>query len=319
MSGQSWPFWRVAITVLLLAIAPAGPVACESAASGPAVATSPAPARSSAGSAAPWVASPTPAPTPASTPAPTPEPTPTPSPTPIPLLHPPPYTVAIDPGHGGVDYSGAAYRDAAGQVTSEKDLTLDVALRLDALLRESGYRTVLIRDGDYSLTEFEAQDVRGSQRRELQARVDKANEAQADILISIHFNGSEDASLSGMEVYYNPERSFAEYNWALAAFVHDALVRAVFRYGYLGANDRGIKNDSDVGGNPENAHSYLLGTNRDFRPSLMPGIIAEPLFLSNEREAKIILNPDFRGALARGFKEGIDAYFAWLQGQLAGG
>ncbi len=315
--------WRLAITVLLLAIAPAGLAACESAASGPSVTASPAPARRSAGTAEAGVASPKPAPTAASTPAPTPEPTPdptpTPSPTPIPLLHPPPYTVAIDPGHGGVDYSGAAYRDAAGQVTSEKDLTLDVALRLDTLLREAGYRTVLIRDGDYSLTEFDAQDVRGSQRRELQARVDKANEAQADILVSIHFNGSEDASLSGMEVYYNPERSFAGYNWALAAFVHDALARAIFRYGYLGANDRGIKNDSGVGGDPENAHSYLLGTNRDFRPSLMPGVIAEPLFLSNEREARIILNPDFRGALARGFKEGIDAYFAWLQGQLAGG
>jgi len=302
--------------MLLLAAAFSGLAACEKAAGGPVATAGSAP--SSGVTKAPPL-TPAPTATPTQTPSPTPDPTPTPSPTPVPLLHPPPYTVAIDPGHGGIDYSGAAYRDAAGQVTSEKDLTLDVALRLDALLREAGYQTVLIRDGDYSLTEFDAQDIRGSQRRELQARVDKANEARADILVSIHFNGSDDSSQSGMEVYYNPERSFAEYNWALAAFVHDALARALFRYGYLGAKDRGIKNDSEVGGDPQNAHSYLLGTNQDFRPSLMPGIIAEPLFLSNEREAKIILNPDFRDALARGFKEGIDAYFAWLQGQLAGG
>ncbi len=321
MHGKPGAFWGAVVTLIALVFGPTGFLACESAISGPDATPSPAPITGGAQKAT-FSATPAPAatPTPAPTPAPTPTPdlTPNPSPTPIPLLHSAPYTVAIDPGHGGVDYSGAAYRDAAGQVTSEKDLTLDVALRLDALLRAAGYQTVLIRDGDYSLTELDAQDVRGSQRRELQARVDKANEARADILVSIHFNGSDDPSLSGLEVYYNPERSFAEYSWALASFVHDALAKAIFRYGYLEAKDRGIRNDSEVGGDPTNPHSYLLGTNPDFRPSLMPGIIAEPLFLSNEREAKIILNPDFRDALARGLKDGIDAYFAWLQGQITG-
>lgn len=260
----------------------------------------------------------TPSPTPLPAPStPTPMPTPTISPTPIPILHGPPYTVAIDPGHGGVDYAGTTYRDASGQVVAEKELTLDVALRLDALLRDAGYRTVLIRDGDYSLTSFDALDVRTSQRRELQARADLANQAQADILVSIHFNGAEDRSLSGLEVYYNPERPFAEYNWALAAFVHDSLAQAVFRYGYLELKDRGIKNDSEIGGDPANPHSYLLGTNPDFRPSLMPGIIVEPMFVSHEREGSIAFKPEAREALARGLKAGIDAYFAWLQGRWA--
>lgn len=258
--------------------------------------------------------SPTPLPAP---PTPMPMPTPTVSPTPIPILHGPPYTVAIDPGHGGVDYAGTTYGDSSGQVVTEKELTLGVALHLEALLRDAGYRTVLIRDGDYSLTPFDPQDVRSSQRRELQARVDLANQAQADILVSIHFNGAEDRSLSGLEIYYNPERPFAEYSWALADFVHDSLAQAVFRYGYLELKDRGIKNDSEIGGDPANPRSYLLGTNPDFRPSLMPGIIVEPMFLSHEREGSIAVKPEAREALARGLKAGIDAYFAWLQGRWA--
>lgn len=262
------------------------------------------------------VATPSPPPPP-STATPMPTLSSTVSPTPIPILHGPPYTVAIDPGHGGVDYAGTTYRDASGQVIAEKELTLAVALRLEALLRDAGYHTVLIRDGDYSLTPFDPQDVRASQRRELQARVDLANQAQADILVSIHFNGAEDRSLSGLEVYYNPERPFAEYSWALAASVHDSLAQAVFRYGYLELNDRGVRNDSEIGGDPANRHSYLLGTNPDFRPSLMPGIIVEPMFLSHEREGSIVVKPEAWQALARGLKAGIDAYFGWLQGRWA--
>ena len=186
-----------------------------------------------------------------------------------------------------------------------------MALRLDVLLREAGYQTILTRAGDYTLTAFDPADYRLSQRIEMQARVDKANQAQADIIVSVHFNGADDRSQAGTEVYYNPDRSFGENNRALAVFLHDALISAIRALGY-DVSDRGVKNDAEVGGDPNNPHSHLLGTNADFRPSLMPGVIVEPLFLSNDQEADLLRRDDVRQAIAAAYKTGIDAYFAWL-------
>src|SRR6059036_759939 len=108
---------------------------------------------------------------------------------PINLYHPPPYKIAIDAGHGGPNYIGAAHTDATGHVDlREKDVTLDVALRLNDILLAAGYETVLTRGGDYTLTDFPA-DTADNRHNEIQARVDVVNAAQADILVSIHFNG----------------------------------------------------------------------------------------------------------------------------------
>jgi N-acetylmuramoyl-L-alanine amidase len=240
-------------------------------------------------------------------------PAPTASATPIPIYHPPPYTVAIEAGHGGPYWWGGSARGPDGQQLIEKDLVLDVALRLDPILRERGYNTFLVRDGDYTLTPFWASNYRGSLTTETQARVDAVNAALADIILSIHFNGSSDAGLAGTETYYNPDRPFGAENRALATFVHEEVLRAVQDVDHQ-VRDRGVRNDAEVGGDPENAHSFLLGTNSHFRPSLMPGVISEALFLSNAADAAVIAREDFRQRLAEAYADAIDAYFGWLLG-----
>ena len=82
---------------------------------------------------------------------------------------PPPYVVAIDPGHGGTD-PGALGLD--GLV--EKDLTLDVSNRLAALLRADGVTVVMTRTTDASVS--------------IQERSDIANAAHADVFLPIYFN-----------------------------------------------------------------------------------------------------------------------------------
>ncbi|HUF52752.1 MAG TPA: N-acetylmuramoyl-L-alanine amidase [Dehalococcoidia bacterium] len=236
---------------------------------------------------------------------------PTVSPTPIPIHHPPPYTVAIEAGHGGPSWWGSsAYHD--GQRYIEKDLNLDMALRLNALLLDRGFNTILLRDGDYTLLPFDGASYRPSFTTETQARVDLANEAQADIIISLHFNGSTVSSIGGTETYYNPDRSFGNESHNLASFVHDAVLRALGEIEGYSVRDRGVRNDAEVGGDPANAHSYLLGTNRRFRPSLMPGIIAEPLFMSDSENLAVIVHDAHRQRLAEAMAEGIAAYFEWL-------
>ncbi len=255
---------------------------------------------------------PTPGPSPLVVPmVPVGTPTQTFAPTPVPIYHGSPYTVAIEAGHGGPDWIGAGGFDAEGNHLAEKDLALDTALRLDELLREAGFETLLIRDGDFTLTPFDGADYRPSMIAETQARVDLANEQGADILVSIHFNGSTATALRGTETYYNPDRSFGAESYALASFVQAEALSALADLGH-GVNDRGVRNDAEVGGDPNNAHSYLLGTNDGFSPSLMPGIISEALFLSNAVDAARAAEEETRQALAEALRDGIVAYFAWL-------
>ncbi len=92
-------------------------------------------------------------------------------------------TVVIDAGHGGED-TGA---HGAGGIL-EKDLVLDVAQRLAAALREAGLRVVLTRSDDRFVP--------------LEARTWVANDARADLFVSIHANSAPDAEARGTETYF---------------------------------------------------------------------------------------------------------------------
>jgi N-acetylmuramoyl-L-alanine amidase len=227
------------------------------------------------------------------------------------------YAIAISAGHGGPENAGAVHRNAQGETDLvEKDLTLDVARRLDGLLRAGGYRTVLIRDGDYSLAPTVPGDFAASVRAESQARADIANEAGADIILAIHFNGSDDATQSGTEVYYNPDRSFGEQSRVLATSIYDAIVARLRELGY-DTRQRGVKDD---GGTAAAAltgegHTFLLGETPGFRWTEMPGMIGEALFASNDAEAALLQRDDVLQAIAQAYKDGIDAYFSWLSAQ----
>jgi N-acetylmuramoyl-L-alanine amidase len=241
-------------------------------------------------------------------PAPAPAPVAPPQAAPVEIVHGPPYTVFLEAGHGGPNYIGAA-----NQGLLEKDVNLDVSLRLAPLLTAAGYNVVLARSGDYTLGYFPA-DTWENRRDEIQRRVDVANAAQADILVSIHFNGGP-KYIGGLEVYYNPDRSFGSANWVLADYSRQGLINHIRATGY-NVPDRGVKNDAGVGGCACNPHSWVLGTNNGFRPSMMPGIIAEAMFLSNDYEAQLLWQPGIRQAVAEGYKAGIDSYFGWIQSQV---
>src|SRR5712671_6657713 len=90
--------------------------------------------------------------------------------------------VVLDPGHGGQD-SGAM----CGGVM-EKDLTLDVAHRVDRLLDSEGIATLMTRLGDSYVS--------------LADRAALANRARNCIFISIHFNEDNKPVASGVETYY---------------------------------------------------------------------------------------------------------------------
>jgi N-acetylmuramoyl-L-alanine amidase len=91
-------------------------------------------------------------------------------------------TIVIDAGHGGADPGAVRGR------IYEKHIALDVALRLEALLKERGIRTVMTRRKDSTVS--------------LDQRVRLANRFPYAPFVSIHFNASRKSSARGMETFY---------------------------------------------------------------------------------------------------------------------
>lgn len=204
--------------------------------------------------------------------------------------------IFIDPGHGGRD-SGAVHMAADGTVDlTEKEVNLAIALKLAAMLRRDGYEVLLSHSSDTFIIPGASSAV------ELRARIDMANKAGADLYVAIHNNGLDNPEERGTEVWYCADRDFAGQNKRLADLTRQALVRNLRQAGYETV-DRGIKDDRRMG------HFAVIGP-RFARPSRMPGIIGESLFLSNDQDAAILGREDMRQAIARGYLEGIRAYFA---------
>lgn len=235
-----------------------------------------------------------PGPTPAPEPAANPTEQPTHDPAPQPAPQPKGKLIFIDPGHGFGD-PGAVHITRSGvEDLLEKDANLAVALRLADLLLADGYDVQLMRTDDGA--------VRLSEAASLQARADRANEAGADLFISVHHNGSENRALRGTEVYYCAHRSFGDDNRRLAQAVLDGIVRNLRQAGYDTPN-RGIKDEAFLG------HFAVLAPANLARPTRMPGILGEALFISNDQDAAQLARPEIQQAIAQGYFEGIRAYF----------
>ena len=119
-------------------------------------------------------------------------------------------TVVLDPGHGGRD-NGARW----GGV-SEKDLNLDVAKRVEALLKKRGIPVAMTRRSDVYVS--------------IEARAAKANRYKDSLFVSIHFNAVTDKSITGIETFYLSTRGSK-----LANSIQRRLAKRIR------TNDRGTK------------------------------------------------------------------------------
>jgi N-acetylmuramoyl-L-alanine amidase len=202
--------------------------------------------------------------------------------------------VAIDPGHGGADggavgtlppgtQTGLPPRiDADGQTRIyEKDVTLDIAQRLNADLRGRGFPTVMTRTTDLAGGDVPFTTVGA----DLRARVDIANNAGARLFVSIHENALS-ATATGTETYHFYYSSPGAR--ALAVLVHEQVLAA------LGLPDRGVKT----------AGFYVLKNTR------MPAILVEGAFLTNPGEALLLADPAVRQRLAEAIGAGVAKYTA---------
>jgi N-acetylmuramoyl-L-alanine amidase len=218
--------------------------------------------------------------------------------------------VVVDAGHGGKEI-GASHTFPDGLVLAEKHLTLKVAQRLGQLLEEMGYAVILTRNADRMVNE-PPRDLTGDDKLtladELQARIDLANKANADLLISVHFNGAPNASARGTQIFYNEDRPFSDRGRSLAELIQTNLIRTLAEAGYQ-TQDRKAATDSSILGS--DGDFYLLGPRTETikRPSNMPGVIGEALYLTNQEDASALRQDKIIEALARGYADAIKQYF----------
>lgn len=172
--------------------------------------------------------------------------------------------ISIDAGHGGHD-PGAVQNGV-----NEKDITLEVAKKLDSALKKEGYDTVMTRDKDVYV--------------ELKERADIANRNNSDIFISLHCNSFSSESAHGIEVLYNPNRSGSK---QLAQLVLDELVKAT------GARNRGIKERPEL--------AVLKHTT-------MPAILVEMGFISNKAEAQKLQTASYQNKIVEAIVKGVEKY-----------
>src|ERR1051326_1795930 len=109
-------------------------------------------------------------------------------------------TVVIDAGHGGFDRGGIRR-----QRVLEKNMTLDVALKLKPILEKAGYRVVMTRSTDVFVP--------------LGTRVAIANSYPNAIFVCIHFNSATRTGANGIETYFYSTESAP-----LAASIHSAVL-----------------------------------------------------------------------------------------------
>ena len=212
-------------------------------------------------------------------------------------------TVAVDPGHGR-DYDGAIADDG----TREADLNLDIGRRLARMLSGAGVDVVITRTGDDNVNE-PPRDRTGNgvidRDDDLAARPDMANEARADLFISIHNNWAVNPSVGGPSTLYFDERPFGDRSARLASIIQEEMLGALEGFA-----------DADWEPHDHGTIVYPYYVLRGYdpprlrRPTQMPGVLSEGLFLSNERELELLKRPRVRAAMAVAYYDAVAKYLA---------
>lgn len=185
--------------------------------------------------------------------------------------------IAVDPGHGGFDPGKIGVNNAL-----EKDINLAVSLKLKELLEKQGYEIVLTREADEAL---HAEGENGSKQEDMKRRVDVINEAKAVLAVSIHQNSFTQESSHGAQVFYHPQ---SEEGKKLALVMQETIKEMI-----ADDNHREAKSNDSY---------YIL------RKTEGLVIIIECGFLSNYKEAELLITEDYQNKMAEAICAGLVKY-----------
>ena len=182
--------------------------------------------------------------------------------------------IYIDPGHGGKD-PGTIYKDIY-----EKDINLEICLKLQKVLEKEGAIVYLTRYGDYDLSN----NSHSRKKSDLNNRAKIINESGADIYISIHLNSINSSTWKGAQVFYDDVN---EKNIEIANLFQEQL-----------------KEDLKTKRKVKEIKTMLMN-----RKITIPGILIEVGFLSNPNDRYLLRQSDYQYKICDSIKKGLIKYF----------
>lgn len=192
-------------------------------------------------------------------------------------------TVIVDAGHGGDD-GGAIGIDG----TVEKDINLDIALKLEKILKFYGFNVIMTRTQDVMTCDDGLDSLRKRKISDIHNRFELMRKNPDAIFISVHQNKFEDSSQHGTQVFYsgNDERSKE-----LAEAIQTSVILTLQR-----KNDRVVKKSG--------SGIYLL------YHAKIPAVLVECGFISNSDEVKKLKDESYRMKLAILIADGLLKYLS---------
>lgn len=188
--------------------------------------------------------------------------------------------IVIDAGHGGFD-AGASDNNLV-----EKDINLDIALRLMEYIEHGGGVAQMTRIEDVSTADTD-RNGKSAKQSDLEERKKLASSADADVFISIHINKFGQPQYKGAQVFYGEGTDDSK---RLGDTIQETMKEII-----ADGNERTAKKiDGQV---------YIL------KNTSIPSVIVECGFLSNPQEAELLRNEDYRQKLAWSIYLGVLKYF----------
>ena len=189
--------------------------------------------------------------------------------------------IIVDAGHGTPD-EGAESSNG----TTEAELNLKIALKLQNLLEQSGSTVILTRSDENSIYDVGSDSIREKKISDIHNRVKIGNESSSDIFVSIHMNKIEQQQYSGWQTFYNKAN---ENSKILATSIQNNL--------------------NDVMQKENNRTPAQLNTVYIMKHVEIPITIVECGFLSNPEDESLLQTEEYQNKLAWGIYNGITDYF----------
>ena len=170
--------------------------------------------------------------------------------------------IVLDAGHGGTDYG------AIREGINEKDITLEIVQRIDAILRSKGYKVALVRSDDTFVS--------------LEDRVSFSESQESEIFVSVHVNSAVSNDPCGIETHW-----YHDHSKSLAEMIHKHMIKEI-----PSSKDRGLFKSK----------FYVINH------TTVPAVLCEIGFLSNPEERNEIITDSRKQRTAKAIAEGIIEY-----------
>jgi N-acetylmuramoyl-L-alanine amidase len=192
-------------------------------------------------------------------------------------------TVIIDPGHGGVDGGAVGYNGII-----EKNINLNISLKLRDIFEASGFRVVMTREDDSSIHDEDSVTIRQKKVSDIHNRSKLLEKYPDAIFLSIHQNKFSQSQYSGTQVFYSKNNDDSK---MLAEFIRSSVKDMI-----QPNNEREIK--------PAGKNLYILYHAKS------PAVMVECGFLSNPQESVMLQDDEYQKKLAFAVYCGVLEYYS---------